>query len=140
MGICLGIAAAFCDGTQAVLNRSLKEVPTSIIMFYHSLAAVVVTSIVILLRESNSSSDSSMSNYTGSMWLLLLLCTVTSSIATSAQTVAFQSDNTTLIILIANIGVVYSLLIDKYLFDERFKWIELASIAIITVVVLGITI
>ena len=77
--------------------------------------------------------------YTRNQWSMLFLATIFSAIATASQTVAFQSDNTTLIMIVANIGLVYFFLADTFVFNETFTWIELVSVVVITVVVLSIT-
>ena len=76
-------------GTSAVMNRKLKEVPTSIIMFYHSFIGAIITLAVIVIQKATSGNEIEMLTYSKYQWMFLLLGAFMSPIGITAQTVAF---------------------------------------------------
>ena len=50
LGLCIGAVSAFCNGTGTVMTRNLKEVPTSIILWYYGLFGIITTTIYIVIQ------------------------------------------------------------------------------------------
>ena len=90
LGLCLALLVAFFGSITSVLNRTLKEIPASLIMFYHSLSGVIVMIIVILIEAALSSENTiRMFTYTRYQFMILIVATVFNAITVYTHTKAF---------------------------------------------------
>ena len=84
----LAIVGLFFDGffkaTGDVLSRSLKEVDTSIIMFFHGLCGLTMSSAYLLV-----SSDADVTGHSMEQYLLLAFSALFTTIALLANIIAF---------------------------------------------------
>ena len=63
-GVILAIGVALFGAGCKVLNRSMRNVPTTLIMFYHGLIGMLATAVYILVESAISDSGIRMMNYT----------------------------------------------------------------------------
>lgn len=64
LGYSTALFSAFFFAGIAVLTRRLKEVPTSIILWYHTLAAVLILFVGLLIEAVISGNGLRMASYT----------------------------------------------------------------------------
>ena len=130
---------SFFGGTIPILSRKLKDTPPTLMMFFLGLAGSIIMLLFVVI-EALLSEDKSlrMLQYTGKQMLLILTSTVFSFIATTSYTIAYQSDSSSFIILIGNVGIIYFFLSDTLIFNEVFSLVELLAIFVIAVVVLTV--
>ena len=63
LGVFLSLIFAFLIGITAVFNRTLKETPTSVIMFYHGLGGLIPVGAYILIETALSETGMRMMSY-----------------------------------------------------------------------------
>ena len=131
---------AFFIASTSVLNRKLKEIPTSIIMFYHGLFGLIPIGAYILIEAARSETGMRMMGYSPTMFWGMVASTVFNAISVTCHTIAFQSDRSGFIVVIRNIEVLYFFLSDTFIFHETFTWVEFVGVFVIMVVVIGIAI
>ena len=131
---------AIFGGTTSVLNRTLKEVPPSLLMFYHGLAGMLVMLIWILIEAVVSGNGIRMLSYSKYQMLIMVLATILNSVAITSTTIAFQSDSSGFITLIGNSAAVYCFLFDTFIFHETFTMVEAIGILVILTVVITVAI
>ena len=139
VGLCLALVVAFFMAMTTVLNRRLKSIPASIVMFYHGLVGAIVILLWILADLCFSEKGLRMATYSGKMWLVLLASTLFSAIVTTSHTVAYQSDSSGFVVLVGNIGTVYFFLSDIFIFHEAFSILELVCVLVIAIIIVTIS-
>ena len=136
--ILLALVIAVLSGAASVTTRALKDVPQSIIMFYHGLAGSIMTAVWIGSNAVDEKKSFGWETYSTDMWTLMLLASLLNSFETLFHLVAFQSDTSGFIVLIGNISIVYFFLSDTLIFRETFTAIEIGGIIVIFLTVLGV--
>ena len=84
-GILSGLLSAFFMGTTSVMNRALKDVPASLIMFYNSF----IGGLGIIVATAASGNEFTMLNYSGYQWIILSVASIAGTLALFAHTIAF---------------------------------------------------
>ena len=138
LGLCLGIVVAIFAGTTSVLNRTLKHVPTSLIMLYHGAAGMIVSGVYVLFEAYFTGNDVKMLSYSSGNWLGIAISTFFNSVTVACHTIAFKSDSSGFIVLMGNVSVLYFFFADTFLFHEVFTSVELIGTVVIMTVIICI--
>ena len=85
----MALLVAFFTGVTGVLNRSLKDIPTNIIMFYHGLGGFIPVAIYILVEAANSETGMRMLSYPSKVFWGMVLSTVFNAASVTCHTIAF---------------------------------------------------
>ena len=88
-GIFLVLCASFMSAGIAVLNRTLKEVPYSVVLFYHSFFGLFVTSAFLLLSWLLTSRPLYFLDFDPFDNMILFSATLCDAIGVMTQTIAF---------------------------------------------------
>ena len=64
LGLMLAFASSFIDAACAVLNRALKETPTPVIVFYHTITGFIIAWIYIITEMLITGNGTRLANYT----------------------------------------------------------------------------
>ena len=88
-GIFLILLASVMSAGIAVLNRSLKEVPYSVVLFYHSFFGLFSSTVLIVLLVCFTSRPLYFLDFSPFEDLLLFVATCLDSISVMSQTIAF---------------------------------------------------
>ena len=118
--------ASFIKANSDLLSRSLKNVYTSIIMFYHGSVGVTVTTIFLIFNP-----DVKLLGHEPIQYFFLGLAVVCSTIAINCNTIAFQSDSSGFVALLGYISLLWAYSADQIIFDEQFYTIELLAACVI---------
>ena len=110
-----------------MLNRSLKEIQTPIVVFYHTIGGMSVAASYILIEALVTGEGTRLSIYTARQYFFVFTASIFDSIALTAQTVAFQADSSGFVSLLSNLNIVYAYLCDLFWFDESLKILELIA-------------
>jgi len=88
-GYVLIFLASWTQATNQVLNRALKSLQTSVVIFYHGLMGDIGTIIVMLTYAQFSGKGLTIATYSGHQYLLLLLATACETFACYSATLAY---------------------------------------------------
>ena len=105
-GFVLALCIAFLFGFCGVLNRKLKNVHYSIVMYYHAMCGFCMA--VSMITIGYLITGSPLRIYTARQYLLLLFCCACDCGSMFAHVVAFQSDSSGFVGLVGYIGVLYA--------------------------------
>ena len=117
------ILGSFTKAGSDVMSRALKNVYTSVILFYHSCFGITISGCILLTIRSDIGVD----EYTSQQWTLLGVACVFSTIAINANTISYQSDNSGFVALLSYITLVWAYFADQIIFDESFYVIEMVA-------------
>ena len=141
IGIMLIILASAFSACTAVLNRSLKEIDYVVVMTYHGLFGFIA-SIVLLTGKFFFINDPVETIQTLHLQpidcLMIAFGATVDAASVFGQTVAFQSSPAGFVSLISFVNVVYALLADSFIFEEKISVVEIGAasvICLITIVV-----
>ena len=140
LGYSLVFLCSWIYAGNCVLNRALKQVHHSIIMFYHGLLGLSVATVVVLSESmilAKSESDYQgmrILNYEGNLYWIILGAILFDSLAVNCLTIAYQSDSSGFVAIISFITIVYSFVADRVIFNESFTMAELFAALLIFMV------
>ena len=144
LGYSLIFMNSWIFASNCVLNRALKTVPLSIVVFWHGTCGIIMALVGILIEDwfmaSGAASGLRILNYDSRVYLLMVGATVFDTLAVIAQTRAFQSDSSGFVALIGYVAVLYSFLADQVIFHEQFYWLELVAALVILLVTVSASI
>ena len=130
LGVVLSICAAWAFAVAAVYNRKLKDIPVSVVMFYHGLIGMIAAGLylvveTIYLREFRT--------YTWKVFGLMTISMILDTLACNLMTMAYQLDTSGFMSLLFYISIVYSYLMDIFIFHEQIDALEICGVLIIFV-------
>ena len=96
LGIILTLAMAIILGLLNVLNRKLKNVHYTVVMYYHAMCGFCMAVLVIAIGYHISGSP--LRIYTSRQYLLLFFCCCCDCLAMFANILSFQSDSSGFVI------------------------------------------
>ena len=114
-GLGCALVAAFIMGFCAVSSRMLKDTPTPIIIFYHTIGGFVMTGLFVLI-ESLVNGNLRMTEYTSRQWLIALAASACETCALFTVTLAYQRDSSGFVALISYMNIVYAYICDQIFF------------------------
>ena len=114
-GIIIGLTAAIIWGFGAVFNRSLKAVPTPVILFYHALLGFFMIWIYIGI-EAAITGELRLTEYSAKVWAMGYGAAVPDSFYTALATLAYQKDRSGMVALMTYMMIVYSFICDYLVF------------------------
>jgi len=129
MGTAVAIAGSLIFAGSCVINRVIKDIHFSIVLFYHTIigtsASLVVVGIYSLCTKQ------SFLSYNATQWGLMLLGGFFDFITVAANIVAYQNDNSAFISLVGYIQVPITFLADYLIFHQVLNWVQLLCASII---------
>ena len=105
---------AFC----AVLNRSLKNVPPQIVVFYHGLGGLIITSIYLFIEACVVGDGLRIVSYTGRMYAIASVSALLDNMCLFAFTIAYGSDSSGFVALLSYLRIFWAYTVDILVFDE----------------------
>ena len=137
-GILMILLSALCTSGAAVISRTLKDVPYSIVLFYHSLFGIFVSFVILASLVIFTNRPLYFLEFTPFDNSLLFLATVMDTVGIMTQTIAFQSGNASFVSLISFVNIIYALFADFLFFDEPINMTQVCSALAIIVVCFGV--
>ena len=122
----------------AVLNRSLKQTPYSIVLFFHSFFGMLATLTILAvwcLGWNRPVYFLALARYD---LLLLVGASFLDAIGVLAQTVAFQSGNGSFVSLVSFVNIIYAMLSDTFIFKQRVSVTQISCASAILAICIGI--
>ncbi len=101
-----------------MINRTLKDVPYSIVLFYHALFGILLSAVMLFSLVLFTNRPLYFLEFTPFDNSLLFIATVMDSVAVATQTVAYQSGNASFVSLISFVNIIYALISDFFFFNE----------------------
>lgn len=132
LGFVLMCITAANDGMVGVLARRMSTLHFSVMMFWFAALGFTFTSLTILTKMFLSGQIPSILTYSLSQYRILTITGICSSLNLTCLTIAFQSDKSTTVSLLAYIELVYAFAADILLYDSTFTMMEVVGAAIIT--------
>ena len=120
------------DGMVAVLARKMSSVHFSVMMFWFAALGLVFTLASEITKMITQFQCPSLFLYSPSQYASMVMTGLCSSLNLTCLTIAFQSDKSTTVSLLAYIELVYAFLADILLFNSSFTTTEIFGAAIIT--------
>lgn len=119
----LGILSAMFSGlAYNMIRKSRNTEHPLVVVFYFPLVALPIISVWCLTEWVNPM---------GWDWLFLILTGVFTQIAQVFMTKAYQLEKAAIISGLQYLGLIYSLSIGYFLFDETYSWLSLLGMALI---------
>ena len=115
-GLGCALFAAFVMAFCAVSSRMLKDSPTPIIIFYHTIGGFVMTSIFVLIECLVTGEGTRMTEYTGRQWAIAFAASACDMCALFSVTLAYQRDSSGFVALISYMNIVYAYICDQIFF------------------------
>ena len=130
----LAFVLAWLYAACSVLNRTLKEVHVSVIMFFH--ACFGITFSLTLLFANVWISGTELQIYTKRQYGIMVLASLCDYVAVNCQTLAFQKAPSSFVSLVGYVAVLYAFLSDVCVFHETIYLTEiLAALTILSVTI-----
>ena len=118
-------------------NRSLKETPVPVIVFYHSILGFIILWILIAI-EAAITGELRLTQYSSMMWLQAYGAAFFDTGSMITTIVAFQRDRASFSSLLSYMNIVYSYICDVVIFDENLHTLELIAAFVIMITALGV--
>lgn len=136
LALTTGLIMSFC----AITTRLLKEVPTPVVVFYHTLGGLIMSGLYILIEMAVTHSPCRFASYSASeMWTAIGASAFDCS-ALLNITAAYQADSSGFVSLLSYMNIVWAYVCDQVIFHEALNPVELVCALIILVVALGVAI
>lgn len=121
-----------------VLNRSLKEVPYAVVLFYHSFFGIFVTTTFLATALTLTNRPLYVLEFDPFDNAVLFGATCLDAISVMSQTIAFQSGNASFVSLVSFVNIIYAMLSDIFIFGEHVSITQIISAIGILIVCIGI--
>ena len=121
-----------------MLNRSLKEVPYAVVLFYHSFFGIFATTTYLTFTCAMTNRPLYFLEFSPFDNLILFSATALDAISVMSQTIAFQSGNASFVSLISFVNIIYAMLSDIFIFGENVKLAQIISAIGILIVCIAI--
>ena len=116
----IALVGSVTSALTSTLNRSLREVNSNIVVFYHSIMGITLAGTYILI-EFFITGESRLTEYSARLFLMASGVGVLDVSALYCFTIAFMSDSSGFISLLTYLRIVIAYTIDNVFFDETFK-------------------
>lgn len=116
---------------MAVLTRQMQSLKVGVMMNYISIICLTIMVIGLTVEKLISGEPLRIINYDAEQYLYGFLVAVLNIATLLFKIVAYQSEKSGLITLLAYVGVVYAFLGDTFIFDLDFSNLQLLGILII---------
>ena len=104
-------------------------------MFWHGIFGIFFSLAMIAVYQLTSdTSGLTMFSYPAEVYWLMLGATLADTVAVNSFTIAYQSDSSGFVSLIAYVSIIYVVLGDLLIFNESFTLVQIISTATILVV------
>jgi len=137
-GIVLILLASVMSSGIAVLNRSLRETPYSIVLFYHSFFGMLATVTILFFWCVFGGRPLYFLKLARFDFILLAGASFLDAVGVLAQTVAFQSGNGSFVSLISFVNIIYAMLSDIFIFGERVSSTQITCASAILSICIGV--
>ena len=138
LGYCIIFVASWVYASNCVLNRGLKTVHHSIVMFWHGMCGLILAALAVFTEAAVKNDEPvRFFHFDQQIYLLMIAGVAFDTLGVNSQTIAFQSDSSGFVALLGYISVVYAYISDTLIFHETFSWIELLAAIIILSVIVG---
>ena len=123
LGLVIALIAAICAGFNAVLSRSLKQIPLNVIVFYQSLFGMIIALLYILIEALMSNSDGGLRifSYTGQMYGICTISAALDNLCLYLFVIAFTADTSGFISILSYMRIVFAYAADIFIFDQELK-------------------
>jgi len=115
-GVIMGVISSWVFAITFTLNRRIKDIHYSVIIFWHSVIGATGSLVVVLILWGVTGNPPL--SYSPEGWLWLNCASVFDFFCIFSQIVAFQSDNSSFVALLSYSSVVYAFLCDIFIFKE----------------------
>ena len=126
-GIFLILVASVMSASIGVLNRSLKDIPYAVVLFYHSLFGIIVTTIYLAVTIILFGRPLYVLDFSPFDNLILFSATVCDAVSGMCQVIAFQSGSASFVSLVSFVNIIYAMLSDIFIFGERVTIVQIIS-------------
>ena len=141
LGLGLALIAGFVYPFCALTSRMLKEVPTPVVVVYHTVGGLVLTSLFIIFDAWLSSSGGfRFAGYSAKQYGICLAASLFDTVGLICFTVAYQADKSGFVALISFMNIVYAYICDQIFFDERLNAIEFTAALSILLIAIGVAV
>ena len=104
-------------------------------MFWHGIFGIFFSLAMIAVYQLTSDTTGlTMFSYPAEVYWLMLGATLADTVAVNSFTIAYQSDSSGFVSLIAYVSIIYVVLGDLLIFNESFTLVQIISTATILVV------
>ena len=104
-------------------------------MFWHGIFGIFFSLAMITVYQLTSDTTGlTMFSYPAEVYWLMLGATLADTVAVNSFTIAYQSDSSGFVSLIAYVSIIYVVLGDLLIFNESFTLVQIISTATILVV------
>ena len=114
----LALACSVVYAGCAVSTRILKDTPTPVILFYHTVGGFTATLIFLLVEMWITGNPLRLLGYDKSTWLKGILAAWFDVGALVFITIAYQKDSSGFVALFGYMNIVYAYICDQLLFHE----------------------
>lgn len=126
-GILLILIASVMSACIGVLNRSLRDIPYAVVLFYHSLFGIVATTIYLALALLVASRPLHFLGFGPIDNLLMFSATGLDAFSGMCQVIAFQSGSASFVSLVSFVNIIYAMLSDIFIFGEPVTVVQIVS-------------
>ena len=112
IGLMLALTTGFVMAFCAISTRLLKEVPTPVIIFYHTMGGLVMTTLFILVEMAVTHSPCRFGSYTANEMWIALGASAFDTAALLNVTAAYQADSSGFVGLLSYMNIVYAYMCD----------------------------
>jgi len=137
-GIVIGVLTSILFATGNVINRTVKEIDVSVVLFYHTLIGTSGAFVAVLTYCLCTGTPFLTNSLDG--WLLIGLGGLCDFVVVGSNIIAFQSDSSGFISLLGYMQVVYAFLLDIFVFKSTISVVQLASALVICVTTLTVAV
>merc|ERR1711934_266582 len=120
-GIFLTILSTAMGASVNVLNRSLKHISFFLILFYHAFISSCITGILIIPQMILADRPVYFLGFSPVQNGLMFGAIGCGALASIFQTIAFQSGNSSFVSLFSYMNILYSIVINLLLFQEKIS-------------------
>ena len=132
IGVLVMVFVAFNDGLTFVMARTMKSIHFSVLMFWFSAIGMVVLLFYMGIHTLYTQQAPTIMGYDLDQMKNLILTGVFSALNLTCITIAYQSDKSSTVSLLAYISLVYAFMADTVIFGHNFVFLELAGALLIT--------
>ena len=134
-GLVLVLYATLMTSSVNALNRSLKAIPFSVVLFYHGFVGACITFIMLFVAVYFYDRPLYFLDFSPFQNSCLFIATTLGALALAANTVAFQTGTSGFVSMCSYMNVCYALFVDLIIFHESLNLTEvIGCIAILAIV------
>ena len=126
-GILLILIASVMSACIGVLNRSLRDIPYAVVLFYHSFFGIAATTIYLASALLIASRPLHFLSFSPFENLLMFSATGLDAFSGMCQVIAFQSGSASFVSLVSFVNIIYAMLSDIFIFGEPVTVVQIVS-------------